>query len=1321
MLKAALRCLDSYIHDAAARWPGAIALDIPPGEGVPERITVTYQEFEANVGALSAVFGERGVVPGTIVAVMLPRTSVAAFTAPVAAMERGAAWVSIDPSFPDGHVERILKDAAPVVIVTHGAAKTRCIAMGIDAERVVDPLDIPQDNPSSDLPDGRDVSDIAYLIYTSGTTGQPKGVMIPHAGIANLIRSDLEYFDLKPGDRVAQGSSHSYDSSVEEIWMALASGATTVVMDDTVVRLGPDLVAWLRKERITVICPPPTLLRTTGCENPHLELPDLRLIYVGGEALPRDVVDTWAPGRTFINGYGPTECSVTALRAHIKAGENIVVGHPVDGISAWILDEQLRGVPDGESGELCLGGHGVAAGYRNHPSLTAEKFIDHPEFGRIFRTGDLARKLPDGAIDCLGRIDAQIKLRGYRIELEAIEAELVRCAGVREAACRIQGPSGREELAAWIVPDDSAHTPNPAELAAELAATLPFYMVPSHYGTINTLPRTVGGKLIRDALPENATSIHAGVHRPINPPRNSVERALVKAAASVLDIPRETISVDDDFFLDLGGTSLLAAKWVSVLRGDPATSSVTVRDLYDGRTIAAVAEKISVTPSHNASTPAQLLESSRQFPLAASFIQALWLLFELIITSALAGWGVAALLPYGIKHIGITGVLLTAPFLIAAMAALWTCIAVIRSVAMKHMLVGRYTSGSVPIWSAQGVRYWLVEHSVRLIPWMLFEGTALVPVILRMLGARIGRNVHFHRRTVPLCGGWDLLDIADDVTVSQEASLRIMDIKSGMYITAPILLESGVVVGIRATVAGGAAMGAGSILAPLAALEPGVTTGPDELWSGIPAGPSGKAAPLCSIQQTGWSDHQWTAAHLLAHTAVGALKSVPFLGALAILSLWKGLSLEQILEGISSSQLGTSAGELALAACAALPVTLLIEALLARVIGRVPCGNIPLRSFIYLRVWVTTSLVDSASKWLSGSIFWPLWLRMAGMRIGSNCEISTLVDLIPGMVDIESDTFCADGIYLASPEIRRGIVRLGKVHISRDSFFGNHAVVKIGTKLPSDILLGVCTVAEPGKIPGGSSWFGVPPFELPRREVLDIDRSLTYNPGPVRYTTRLIWELLRFVLPGASAAAIAVWMGLSGAALHGSTGIIDSTVRLIVAGLAFPSALLSFVLFLKWFLLGRVQPGIHPLWSCWCSRWDFLYIVWGIWARPALSLLRGTLMLNIYLRLMGMKIGRKVALSADFTQVVDPDMITIGDNATVSSTFQAHTFEDRVLKIDRIEIGCNATLGSRTVPLYGARIGENTVVTANSVIMKEEHLLPGLNYTGAPTRSTGPA
>jgi non-ribosomal peptide synthetase-like protein len=367
-------------------------------------------------------------------------------------------------------------------------------------------------------------------------------------------------------------------------------------------------------------------------------------------------------------------------------------------------------------------------------------------------------------------------------------------------------------------------------------------------------------------------------------------------------------------------------------------------------------------------------------------------------------------------------------------------------------------------------------------------------------------------------------------------------------------------------------------------------------------------------------------------------------------------------------------------------------------------------------VWLKSGLVTSAGTWLSGGLFWPGWLRAAGMRVGRDCEISTIIDVVPELVRINPGTFFADGIYLGGPRIQRGTVILEHVLLDENTFLGNHVVVAAGQRLPRDILIGISTVADDRVVRPGSSWFGQPPFELPRREIVTADRALTHDPSFVRVATRVFWEWLRFALPVVPMLSVLLWTsGVSHAAAAMPLG------ALLVFGapavsLATVLSLFLFVLGLKWALLGRVRDGTHPLWSCWCSRWDFLYVAWGVIASGPLSWLEGTLLLPVYLRRMGMKIGRRVVLGDGFAQVVDPDMLDIGDGATVSAMFQAHTFEDRVLKIGHIRVGAQCTLGVATVPLYGADIGAHAVVAPHSVIMKHEHLQPGLRYEGAPTR-----
>jgi non-ribosomal peptide synthetase-like protein len=452
---------------------------------------------------------------------------------------------------------------------------------------------------------------------------------------------------------------------------------------------------------------------------------------------------------------------------------------------------------------------------------------------------------------------------------------------------------------------------------------------------------------------------------------------------------------------------------------------------------------------------------------------------------------------------------------------------------------------------------------------------------------------------------------------------------------------------------------------------------------------------------------------VLARYTVGELPFlIPALFALGACALL-GLDPDRIagwLQGESPSPLPLVIGLAAIAF--SLPLSLAIEAGMARALGRVKEGTVSLRSWAYVRVRAKTELARAAGAWLAGSLLWPLWLRWAGAKIGRGCEISTLIDIVPELIEIGPGTFLADGIYLGGPRLDRGTATLAVTRIGKGVFAGNHVVIPAGQCVADAVLLGICTVADGGAMPEGTSWFGHPPFELPKREVVSMDRSLTYAPSALLYATRAVWELARVKLPLPPAVAALAWLRVVETSSAAGPALIAGVTTLATLGVF--TSLCMLTLAVKWVLVGRVRPGQHAFWSCWCGRWDYMYVTWEDWARRPLALLEGTLLLSWYLRAMGAKLGKRVVLGPGMAQVVDPDMLIIEDGATVSAMFQAHTFEDRVLKIDKIRIGRNAALGSAAVPLYGAEIGEGAHVAAGSVIMKHEHLTPGVHYEGAP-------
>jgi non-ribosomal peptide synthetase-like protein len=982
---------------------------------------------------------------------------------------------------------------------------------------------------------------------------------------------------------------------------------------------------------------------------------------------------------------------------------------------AWVLDEKLMPVAPGTQGELCMAGAGLAIGYHNQPTMTAAKFPEHPALGRIYRTGDLVHAEPDGTLFYHGRLDSQVKLRGYRIELEAIESFLVRCAGVREAACRVQGEGAAQVIAAHLVPADPARPPHVESLKGHLRKVLPGYMVPAIFGLIADLPRSAGGKLRRADLPV----LTMGPRRPstsVTAPSNPVENAIVQAMREVFD--QADVSLTDDFFDDLGGSSLQAAMLISKLRGNPLTETIAVRDVYENRTIAQLAQRAAPPEPEPQAVPA-VPDAPQGKPIEVTVAQSAWLLAELLVLAPVAYLLAFRFLPWLAGQTGLIPLVLLAPIALMLFSALWTPLSIMAAVRVKKILIGEYVPTRVPVWSGLYVRMWIVRHLMRFVPWGSFAGTEFHCIVLRSLGAKIGRRVHIHRGANLVQGGWDLLEIGDDVTISQDASIGLVRLTEGHVVVGPVTLAAGSTLDVRAGVGPDTRVGGNSWLAPLSSLPPGGSIPDGERWDGVPARPAGPAPqpPVPVVSGSLLSPIAHGVLTMICRNLLNLVLAIPASIASIALILWYDLTYDSLLQGLTHplANLGFLV-TIAVVTCLTVLVTVWFEAVVARVLGTVREGVISRWSPAYVRVWLKSGLVTSAGKWLSGGLFWPVWLRWAGMRLGRGCEISTIIDVIPELVEIGRDTFFADGIYLGGPRIQRGTVTLARIRLDHDTFLGNHAVIPGGQQLPPDILIGICTAVDDRAVRPGSSWFGHPPFELPRREVVEYDRKVTHNPSFARLVTRVFWEWLRFALPMVPMMVLTVWT--AGVQLAATAMPLGVLLAVGVAAVTLGSAILPclIVLVLKWLLLGKVREGVHPLWSCWCSRWDFLYVAWGVIASGVLASIEGTLLLPLYLRRMGMKIGKRVVLSEGFAQVVDPDMLHIGDGATVNAMFQAHTFEDRVLKIAHVHVGPYSTLGDGVVPLYGAEIGANTIVAPHSVVMKHERLLPGLRYEGAPTK-----
>ena len=1334
---AGARSLCELFADTVRRFPLRPAVDIPPSAERPERKVVSYQQL-AQAAAGIAERLRRVASRDDLVAVLLPRTGFELYAAQLGTLSAGAAFVCLDPKFPDDYVAKLLADARPKAVVTTGEGLA-CLAR-IDWKQgpVIDVGALAPASTSGSEPAGGPVQpgDLAYVIYTSGTTGEPKGVMLEHRGIVNLVSSDIEEFGLTEHDRCAQGSSAAYDSSLEEAWLALAVGATVVVLDDETIRLGPDLVGWLRDERITVFCPPPTLLRMMACPSPSEALPALRLLYVGGEALGDDIVEAWAPGRRMNNGYGPTECTVTVVRADVVAGQPVTIGHPVPGNQAWVLDAALEQVAEGADGELCIGGVGLARGYLNRPEATREKFVEHPQLGRIYRTGDRVRRRADGQLVFGGRIDEQIKLRGYRIELGAVERAVSALPGIAAAACAVRVVGGGEALVAFILPDESAapHAPDalgpnaldPELLRALLLASLPSAMVPSRFVVVDALPTTLGGKLDRRALPSLQEVASTPMAAPIFD--DALRTRIAQAMATALGASRP-VAADDDFFVDLGGDSLSAVAVVCDLRRDAAYASVTTRDLYECRSLQKLAERIEGASSGDAAPepPVQPAvpknEVSEGRVGLTTAVQGLGLLAEVGLGSVLGYALVFLLLPRLLGPLGVVAAALAMPLLLRLLRLALGIVALGFAVAAKWLLIGRYRPRCEPVWGGFYLRHWLVLRVAGLIPWTLLSGTVFFNLALRALGAKIGRRVHIHRGVNLQRGGWDLIELGDDVTIAQEATLEVGELESGHLLFDRIVIGAGATLDIRANLGRGTTVGEGAYVDALSWLPPGTVIPAGERYSGVPAVRVGDAPEPPPVDASDAPEHaelsewQYGLALLAAKELLGWIRWLPTVGALLLLGFWAELDLAQIYAWLATPSFSLAwVGVVVAALFVVTPLGLALRALALRNIAPVPAGVIRRFSLAYIPVWLRAAELEAAGRWLTGTLYWPMWLRLAGMRIGELSEVSTIIDVLPERVQIGARSFFADGIYLGCPEVHRGTVRIADTRLGDDTFLGNHVVVPGGGSFPDRYFVGVCTIADSAIAREDSAWFGHPRLELPHRNVVAADDETIFSPSWPRLVSRYFWETLRFGVPLLPLVVSYAWYaGVAALLRQGSWAL----AALGIAGLSLASlgVMCAALLALKWFLLGRMKPGQHPLWSCWCSRWDFLYFAWQQWARPILALLEGSLYLTVYLRAMGLEIGKRVVLGAGFAQVVDPDMLHFGDGATVATLFQAHSFEDRVLKLDHVRVEAGATAGHGAVLFYGAKIGEGAWVMPSTVVMKNEEIAAGARAVGVPSRT----
>lgn len=560
---------------------------------------LSYRELDLRSTQLARTLSSQGVGPDQLVAVMIER-SPAMLVAIFGILKAGGAYLPIDPSLPAARIEHMLADSEAGVVLTQRRFVERIAAVGRDAARTIidlDADDVYSAGSVSEMPTAGDARNLAYAIYTSGSTGLPKAALIEHHSVVNRIDWMQRAFPISPDDVILQKTTIAFDVSVWELFWWSFVGASVCLLEPGAERNPEVMIETIERHRVTTMHFVPSMLQafldyveTTGSV---ARLASLRKVFASGEALRVDQAQrferllTRSHGTRLINLYGPTEATVDVSWHECGTSNDarsIPIGRPIDNIRLHVVDDALRPQPVGVPGELCIAGAGLARGYHRRPELTRERFVDGTPAGesRLYRTGDLARWLPNGEVEYLGRIDHQVKLRGYRIELAEIEQNLRTCKGVSDAVVIARHTGADATLHAYVQMSGAI---DEAAVRSHLASMLPDYMIPARFVALERFPLTPSGKLDRKALPLPMQEDAPGFEAPASP----VEIELATIWQRVLGVPR--VGRHDSFFA-IGGTSI---HFVTVLAHAKTRGlAFTFQDLFAHPTLASLAAMIAV-------------------------------------------------------------------------------------------------------------------------------------------------------------------------------------------------------------------------------------------------------------------------------------------------------------------------------------------------------------------------------------------------------------------------------------------------------------------------------------------------------------------------------------------------------------------------------------------------------------------------------------------------------------------------------------------------------------------------------------------------------
>ena len=1292
----------------AATHPSAVAMITVEGN-------FTYAEVDAKAEALARGLLQKGVRPGRTVGLWMARGH-DVLIAQIAIAKTGAAWLPFDADAPAERVAVCLSDAEARGLLTSGTFAAKLAApcpawtfAGLLADSLA-ATDIAKVDARAL---GARPEDPAYLIYTSGSTGTPKGIVISGRNICHYLRAANEVYGVEASDVVFQGASVAFDLSMEEIWLPYLAGASLFVATAEMMGEADKLPGLLEANRVTVLDAVPTLLALLP-----RDIASLRLIILGGEACPPSIANRWCmPGRKIFNSYGPTETTVVATVAEVRPGVQVTIGRPIPNYTCYVAGERLDLLAPGAEGELLIGGPGVAKGYLRRDRLTREKFIANPFLDDapdpvLYRSGDAVELATNGEFVFHGRIDDQVKVRGFRVELGEIEAKLAGLPGIAHAAVVLRTDNEIEQLVAFVIPSLDPEI-DARLLRNELRRSLPAYMVPERFEFVNSLPKLASGKIDRKGLKQIELAA-ADALEAQEEPRNETEAKLLDAAKRVL--PPQAIPFDADFFTDLGGHSLLAARFISAVRETRALARITLQDVYTARSLRVLAELLDRKWADGSKVedlsfvPPPLL---RRFLCGCAQAVALPVILALVT----AQW-----LGVFVSYMLLTGAEASFFEEMVSLIGVYMCIniaTVAIVIGVKWLVIGKTKPGRYPLWGVYYFRWWLVKRFLGLVHIKWFQGSPIMRLYLMALGTKIGKDALIGEIEP---GAVDLISIGPGASIGSNANFANARVEGNELVIGAIDIGAEAYIGSSCVIEENVAVEEGAELGDLTAIGAGGRAGAWEVWDGSPGRKVGMV-DRAALDPPATASSARRGIMALMYGVL--LLAIPPLGLLPIFpAFWVFDRIDDLIGTADFDRTLYMVSIPIMALPTAFVMVLVTVGFIAAcrwvILPRVREGTYSVYSWFYFRKWAVALATEVTLETLSSlfaTVYMRAWYRLMGAKIGKDAEISTNLSGRYDLVEIGEKCFIADEVILGDEEIRNGWMYLKRVKTGPRVFVGNSAVVPAGAEIPGGALIGIKSKPPANHLmQTGDTWFGSPPIKLPVRQRFDGGGwNWTYEPPRWKKLARAGFEAITISLPIMLFISFGTWAveWFSTSVLEGKYFEVLWQFMLASAGISLIMTLV--VIALKWITMGRYEPMVKPMWSWWAMRTEAVAVIyWGLAGKVLLDHLRGTPFLPWLMRLFGTKIGRGVYM--DMTDITEFDCVSIGDHAALNDlcALQTHLYEDRVMKVGKVFVGNGVTVGAGSTVLYDTIVSDYARLGPLTLVMKGEQIPANSEWVGAP-------